>query len=47
MSPHWEIPQGDHPHIAEEQTNHLKAEVSPPISFNILSLDVAADTNLQ
>lgn len=46
MSLHWEIPQGDHLHVAEEQSNHLKAEVTPPNTFCIFSLEVAAGTNL-
>lgn len=47
MSPHWEIPQGDHLHFAEEQSNHLKAEVTPPMTFNIFSLEVEAGTSLK
>lgn len=46
MSVHWEIPQGDL-HIVEEQSNHLRAEVIPPITFSIFPLEVAAGANLE
>lgn len=47
MSLHWEIPQGDLLHIAEEQSNLLRAEVIPLITFNVSPMELAADVDLQ
>jgi len=43
---HWEIPQGGL-HIVAEQSNHLRAQITPRFIFSIFPLDVAASANSQ